>query len=88
MLIAVLIDRNRKPSANLGPRMALFTVGAALALLGMASGRGWLVWVATVVLVVAFALRFGPESTVPEGADADEHARSEVDHDGADHPPP
>lgn len=54
----ILIDRGRRSDDHLGVRMALFTLGAALALAGMTTGRRLLVWVATVVLLIAFALRF------------------------------
>lgn len=44
--------------------MALFTIGAVLALAGMAMGRTWMVWTAAVILVVAFGLRFSTASSV------------------------
>ena len=73
-MTVILIDRNARSGAYLEARMVLFTLGALLALAGMASERVWLVWVATIILLLAFVLRFGSRTTdrSTEGSDATE----------------
>ena len=41
-------------------KVRLFLAGAAIALIGIATGRDWIVAVATFVLFAAFVLRFLP----------------------------
>lgn len=41
-------------------KVRLFGAGAALALVGMGTGIGWLVWAGVAVLGVGLALRFLP----------------------------
>jgi hypothetical protein len=56
-----MIDRRRdRPVRHLELRVALFGVGAILALVGMATERSWLINVAIVVLVVGVLVRFLP----------------------------
>jgi hypothetical protein len=46
------------PDPWLTAKVVVFTLGAALALVGMATGTDWLVGAAAVVLVAGVALRF------------------------------
>ena len=55
----MFIRRDRRgPDRWIELKAVLFTVGAVLAIVGMASGRAWLVWLAFAPLAIAFALRF------------------------------
>ena len=51
-------SRTRGDDRFLDAKMLIFTLGAALALAGMAFELGWLVYVAIAVLVVGLLLRF------------------------------
>lgn len=45
---------------RLAEKIAIFTVGALLALLGMAIGNDWVVGAAALVLVAGIVIRFAP----------------------------
>lgn len=64
-----LFGRSRRPEKphRLEWRIALFSVGAALAFGGMLLRVDWLVTVAIVVLVAGFVLRFAPSGAREEG---------------------
>jgi uncharacterized membrane protein len=52
--------RSRGPVRHLEWRIRLFGVGAILAVVGMATGQGWLVNLAIAVLLLGMVLRFAP----------------------------
>ena len=85
--LATLIFLSRSPKADRHPwfewKVRLFLAGAAIALVGIATGRDWIVAVATFVLFAAFVLRFIPggrgawegeqgQASSPESATQDE----------------
>ena len=80
----VFIDRSpERPVRFLEWRVRLFGAGAILAVAGMAAEMGWLIWIAIVVLLVGFLLRFVPvpDESEPAGrsgtlgeADPDPHS--------------
>ena len=86
--MATLIFVSRSPKTDRHPwfewKVRLFLAGAAIALIGIATGRDWIVAVATFVLFAAFVLRFLPRGrgvlesdqsgspSGPENATADE----------------
>ncbi len=57
----MFIRRNDVTKAHLDWRVRTFAAGALLALVGMALGMPWLVWIAVGLLIVGFAMRFLPE---------------------------
>jgi hypothetical protein len=50
----------------LNVKVAIFCLGAGIAMVGIASGRRWIVNLAIVVLLVGFLLRFLPKRTQNE----------------------
>ena len=66
-------DRTPRAGADrwLVPKMSLFVIGAAIAILGIGLGREWLVDVAIAVLVVGVLLRFIPGRKSPPDDRAD-----------------
>lgn len=54
------LDRRRRAGVWLEWKVRLFTVGAVLAVAGMAMEEDWLVWTAIGVLGAGFILRFLP----------------------------
>jgi hypothetical protein len=67
--VTTLLFVNRGPRADRHPwfewKVRLFLAGAAIALVGIATGRDWIVAVATFVLFAAFVLRFFPRGRGP-----------------------
>lgn len=70
--------RGGPTSPHLEWRVRLFMGGGVLGLVGIATERSWLIWVALAVLGIGFALRFSADeheveadesSAVPEGSD-------------------
>ena len=57
----MLFDRARRAGRYLEWKVRLFTLGAVLAVVGMAMSQDWMTWVAIVVLVLGMALRFLPD---------------------------
>ena len=65
-----MVFYDRDPERNVGLlvwRVRLFGAGAILAIAGMVAEMSWMVWIAIVVLVVGFALRFVPAEGDGEG---------------------
>jgi hypothetical protein len=62
--VTVLLFFNRGEKADRHPwfewKVRLFLAGAAIALVGIGTGRDWIVALATFVLFVGFVLRFLP----------------------------
>jgi hypothetical protein len=56
----------RGPDRWLNVKVAIFCLGAGIALVGIASGKNWVVNLAIGVLAVGFLLRFLPGSRPPE----------------------
>jgi Flp pilus assembly protein TadB len=67
-------DRARRGEDHyLGRKMLLFLAGAVLAMVGMAAGQDWLVYLAMAVLAVGIILRLASRRRM---------RRAEEDHDG------
>jgi hypothetical protein len=62
--VSVLVFLGRGAKADRGPwfawKVRLFLAGAAIAVVGIGTGRDWIVAIATFVLFVGFVLRFLP----------------------------
>ncbi|MDZ7780110.1 MAG: hypothetical protein U5R14_09315 [Gemmatimonadota bacterium] len=56
----MLLDRSRRAGRHLEWKVRLFTLGAVLAVVGMALDRGWMIGAAIVVLGLGLTLRFLP----------------------------
>lgn len=64
-------SRDRKADATLGPRVAIFAVGAVLGLAGIAFDRGWLVSAAIVVLAAGMIAGWRGRRAETEGDDTE-----------------
>lgn len=69
----MFVDRRPdRPVRYLEWRVRLFGAGALLGVVGIATDTGWMIWLAIVVLVAGFLLRFLPEKEEEqEEGDAD-----------------
>jgi hypothetical protein len=56
----VFFDRSRRAGRYLEWKVRLFTLGAVLAVVGMAVDQVWMTWAAIVVLIAGMVLRFLP----------------------------
>ena len=56
----MFFDRSRRAGRYLEWKVRLFTLGAVLAVVGMATDQTWMTWAAIVVLVAGMVLRFLP----------------------------
>lgn len=56
----MFFDRSRRAGRYLEWKVRIFTVGAVLAVVGMATNQSWMTWVAIAVLGAGLALRFLP----------------------------
>ncbi len=56
----MFFDRSRRAGRYLEWKVRLFTLGAVLAVVGMATGQTWMTWAAIGVLVTGMVLRFLP----------------------------
>lgn len=65
----MFFDRRKRSTAHLDVRVVLFSLGAVLALVGMAWSRRWLVWIAVGILILGYAARF-----LDRGGDGDADA--------------
>jgi hypothetical protein len=65
----VFFDRSRRAGRYLEWKVRLFTLGAVLAVVGMAMNQSWMTWSAIGVLVVGMMLRFLPGGRVVEPQD-------------------
>jgi disulfide bond formation protein DsbB len=69
----LFVNRRRGSSGHLEWRIRLFGVGAIVGLAGMYAQVRWMIWIALVVLVVGFLLRFFPASgTEEDSTDGDD----------------
>lgn len=60
-------DRTRRGTDRFLPvKMMLFVIGAALGMIGMATDRNWIIYIAVGVLVVGLLLRFANRQVTPE----------------------
>ena len=71
----MFFDRSRRAGRYLEWKVRLFTLGAVLAVVGMATGQSWMTWVAIIVLAGGMMLRFLPSGTddgdaIPDDGDA------------------
>ena len=69
----MFFDRSRRAGRFLEWKVRLFTLGAVLAVVGMATNQGWMTWLAIGVLVAGMMLRFlpgGVEVSEDEGENA------------------
>lgn len=69
----MFFDRSRRAGRYLEWKVRLFTLGAVLAVVGMATGQMWMTWAAIGVLVTGMLLRFlpgGRERDVASDGDA------------------
>jgi hypothetical protein len=69
----LFFDRSRRAGRFLEWKVRLFTLGAVLAVVGMATNQGWMTWLAIAVLVAGMMLRFlpgGVEAAEDEGENA------------------
>lgn len=62
----MFLDRSRRAGRYLEWKVRLFTLGAVLAVVGMALNQSWMTWAAIGVLVVGMLLRFLPDGTLGE----------------------
>ncbi len=78
MIPPIFLDRNLEGSRYpwFEWKARLFFVGGALALVGIASERDWIVAAATLILVAAFALRFLPGARRTEDTQAADDSSS------------
>lgn len=74
----MFIDRRKRGGTYLQWRARLLGIGAVLALVGIATGREWVINVAIGVLVLGFGLRFLEGRDVPEEAEEDEEEDGEL----------
>jgi len=65
----VFFDRSRRAGRYLEWKVRLFTLGAVLAVVGMAMNQSWMTWTAIGVLVVGMMLRFLPGGRVVDPED-------------------
>ena len=72
----MFFDRSRRAGRYLEWKVRLFTLGAVLAVVGMATGQVWMTWVAIGVLVTGMLLRFLPGGRETE-VDEEEEPSSE-----------
>ena len=59
----MFLDRSRKAGRYLEWKVRLFTLGAVLAVVGMAVNQRWMTWVAIVFLLAGLVLRFLPDGS-------------------------
>lgn len=62
----MFFDRSRKAGPYLEWKVRFFTVGAVLAVVGMALNQRWMTWSAIGVLVAGMLLRFLPAGRIRE----------------------
>ena len=65
----MFFDRSRRAGRYLEWKVRLFTLGAVLAVVGMAMNQSWMTWTAIGVLVAGMMLRFLPGGKVVEPED-------------------
>lgn len=63
----MFFDRFRRAGRYLEWKVRLFTLGAVLAVVGMALNQSWMTWGAIGVLVAGMMLRFLPGGVEAEG---------------------
>jgi hypothetical protein len=77
----LFFDRSRRAGRYLEWKVRLFTLGAVLAVVGMATYQSWMTWLAIGVLGIGLALRYLPggreavDDAEVEGGGAEEHVR-------------
>ncbi|HUG39005.1 MAG TPA: hypothetical protein VMM12_00885 [Longimicrobiales bacterium] len=64
--------RDARDDAWLPAKVALFTVGALLAVAGMALGNDWVIGGAALVLAAGIGVRFLPREEAPEEEEEEE----------------
>lgn len=69
----MFFDRSRRAGRYLEWKVRIFTLGAVLAVVGMATNQSWMTWLAIVVLGAGLILRFlpGGKEGVEDAADPD-----------------
>lgn len=74
----MFFDRSRRAGRYLEWKVRIFTLGAVLAVVGMATSQSWMTWLAIVVLGAGLVLRFLPdgEEVAEDGAAHDENRSS------------
>ncbi len=70
----MFFDRSRRAGRYLEWKVRLFTLGAVLAVVGMAMNQSWMTWAAIGVLIVGMMLRFLPGGKVVESENGIESA--------------
>ena len=70
----MFFDRSRRAGRYLEWKVRLFTLGAVLAVVGMALDQSWMTWAAIGVLIVGMLLRFLPGDRVVESEHGTESA--------------
>jgi hypothetical protein len=70
--MGLFFDRSRRAGRYLEWKVRLFTLGAVLAVVGMATDQTWMTWAATAVLVTGMLLRFLPGGREREDVDTEE----------------
>lgn len=70
----MFFDRSRRAGRYLEWKVRLFTLGAVLAVVGMALNQSWMTWAAIAVLVAGMMLRFLPDGTIGEAESDSEGA--------------
>lgn len=68
----MFFDRSRRAGRYLEWKVRIFTLGAVLAVVGMATNQNWMTWLAIVVLGAGLALRFLPGGRVAESEGTDQ----------------
>ena len=68
----MFFDRSRRAGRYLEWKVRLFTLGAVLAVVGMATEQVWMTWAAIGVLVTGMLLRFLPGGREVEVEDEQE----------------
>jgi len=74
----MFFDRSRRAGRYLEWKVRIFTLGAVLAVVGMATSQSWMTWLAIVVLGAGLVLRFlpGGKEVAEDGAAHDENRSS------------
>ncbi len=75
--MSIFMDRSKRAGRHLEWKIAVFAVGATLAMGGIYLDQRWLVGIAIVVLVGGMAMRFLPGGEEPE----DEEERTDAEDD-------
>lgn len=69
--------QRRGEDPHLQTRMLIFAGGAVIALTGIATNRGWLIWIAIAVLAVGALMRFFRGANQDHEDSTDQHDENE-----------